>query len=1360
MAIGWNPRGRRSAQTARSSKRARRQSSIQSVARHVAERLEGRMMLSVVPSPIIPDNGEANLIQVARQQANQGNLNVLNHFPIPFSIQYSGGSAAPQVTNWHAGAPIRLDLDNSKTTGMGGNDVQVEVDVVTSPTPHLMMTINRLGSAPFVQNDNILIAFPFNALNNEVLPSGMPNLVVGYQTGAVGGGTGGIAPVSEVINFTPHVLGGTNHLFDLNFATTGASNPVQFEAGEFDGTNTTGPLDARVIAAYVQNVPASINVGLNVAQSALSTLPSSGSIGVVWDASSSTPVTFGYLEDVSAPNSLAPNFNTTLSFNQMPTHEQVSLSANETAGTITVSSQSNAPIGAVTFQTTRSDGLSITGTASNVPTALDVTLATAGTATVNTHGSTLGGLTVTGQQTGGFFNTSAFLGYNIGYAQLSLTNVPSLTAGFIPGIDQYGVLATVPGTSIGSVGLLISKDSNVQLPPSGVWSNIGSDVFSLIDNGSTGTAAARMDNIQQATFNLNPTSISDIFTLITTAPAPMEAYLRTTPSSHLISGHDVEVTADITNFPAGSISFTANFPNFGYTTNPAQSISDIHIFGHIDSTNFDIDAGDLPPVFSFDFNPDSHATIVAQNGSGGSATVGHIAAHLFTTDGSGLSGSGGLFGTPLNDAEVRFDHIPSLHATWSNGASTIVNYSPDVPGFIGGAQLDLSTVKDLPALTNPNLPPPNPAPIDSVTLLDKGTGLEKQLAASAFGISGFTLNTSDASHQFTLSYAANNPYLLKVNVNSAFGGRYFPNYQIAEGLTVDSIPGTFNLTTDMATSFVYTASAAIASVNLNGTIDDTNDGVDNPTHTLFMAGALPANVNFKLDTTAKNATLAMSGPIHTVAFSVSNDSANIFGTPYRLVTATMTDIPANWKVDWSGGGLDLEAEDAANNPAPMGVVSATISTSDNPTDIANFLNPFQISGPGGVRINYSPFLQDVDRRFYQAPTGTPSDNGAATLALLNAIYNNAQVLQAGEDHAVAQINGGSLAFFDGQFTGFQKIAYQPNSNGGHFEFDAPTPGAHPFLAGVGLDSNYLIAHIDNVPDSAVLDINLAAHNIHFHTSDDFSVTPTSAVGNIDVYYGPAGMAQDSDTALRAIMQNVPDDVLITWDFGFPSGSANFTASNEFRLLLLAQDGSNRMVAALQLQEMEAGYSVAFSPSVTIGTSFGIPTSINLVLLKATAGIDNDTADSSIAANPNKPGIDGIFNLYSMTSSPEAINDGTPAGAKEYTPELTFQMKDFRLFSLDMTAGFELFPSLGSPHIGGPDVNTSGKFALQLWSSADTDATVSALGVTGGFINPPDYTDNTPFFIIPFGDPQIGNPFSFVITFGGFGTFNDLFDPFA
>src|SRR5262249_39131425 len=156
----------------------------------------------------------------------------------------------------------------------------------------------------------------------------------------------------------------------------------------------------------------------------------------------------------------------------------------------------------------------------------------------------------------------------------------------------------------------------------------------------------------------------------------------------------------------------------------------------------------------------------------------------------------------------------------------------------------------------------------------------------------------------------------------------------------------------------------------------------------------------------------------------------------------------------------------------------TISTSNDPGANAAKIQPFKDSGPGGARIHYSDFLATIDSRYYNAAGG----GGAATLAALQALYNNAQVLNPGEDHAVARFAGGSLDFADLQFTGFQKIQYQPNDHGGHYEFAAPTPGLHPFVAGTNLDDDFLVAQIDNIPDHATLDIDLNAHDIHFFTT--------------------------------------------------------------------------------------------------------------------------------------------------------------------------------------------------------------------------------------------------------------------------------------
>ena len=388
----------------------------------------------------------------------------------------------------------------------------------------------------------------------------------------------------------------------------------------------------------------------------------------------------------------------------------------------------------------------------------------------------------------------------------------------------------------------------------------------------------------------------------------------------------------------------------------------------------------------------------------------------------------------------------------------------------------------------------------------------------------------------------------------------------------------------------YTASSGISSITATADINTTDNSARQHPRGVRCNG-LPSTVNFTLVPNA-SATLTMSDAITLLTMTATSDNTILGTGTYKLFHAELHNVPAHWTVNWSGGQLLVEAKDASNGPAPMGLVAATLSTSDVPSDNAAFLMPFQDLRAPGRRPHRLLAVSPGDRQ----PLLQPGHRRSVTLAEIQNVYNNAQVLEPGEDHAVAQINGGSLAFFDGQFTGFQKIAYQPNSNGGHFEFDAPSPGPHPFLAGVGLDNNSLIAHIDNIPSSATLDINLAANNIHFHSS--------ASADTIDVYYGPQGMAQDSDTALRAVMQNTPTDVQINWDFGFPNGTASFVASNPFTLLFLAQNGSNRLVGGFRLQELDVNYGMDILPlNVSVNTTLLVPTSLTVGLFDAHAGID-------------------------------------------------------------------------------------------------------------------------------------------------------------
>jgi hypothetical protein len=1341
------------------------------------EFLEKRTMLSFPPLPIVPGPGESTILENAKKFEAKNQLNPLDNMPIPFTVvaQHAGGAPVLVKNNPLAGAPMKveIDVDSNPATGKGGKDVAVEVSTELFLNgvfnPHLAATFDRLGGAPFASDFEVLVSFPFSAFNAEVLP-GDSNLFFGYKTtGAAGpNAPGGIAPLKEVMRFVPNVQAGAAHQVEIQLATTGASNPLQFITGYFDGTNVTGILDAAAYAAWVQQPPANITLGVGVSSSAIFGGAIDGTINLGWTASAKSKVVFDYLEEESGVLSDS-DFNTKVTFDQMPTSEQLTLKINEAAGTLTLKHRANSAIGKVEILSERNDGLKITGTLTDIPTEVDFTLGLAGTATLNVNANTLDGK-IEVIKDGGFLDTDAFLGYDIGYASAGFTDAPDLTIGYIPALDAVGVAATNPGECIGKIELVIGDDANLELPP--FQAELGfapwddpepRHVFSLIDDGTHGTAAVRLVHVEQATLDLNATDISEAFTLKLCEAAPLTAYIRTTEDSNLIPDHDIEITLNINDIPEGQSSFNMVFPNdFNYDLPEDVGIDTIHAFGHIDCTFFDVLASELPNKFKLHFDPDGELSVLAEDKDGNPDRVSLIAVRLWIDDedctdpllpGSALAS---LLGAELREARARLEDIPSFHATWSDGANTAIDFNTDAAAgpfaFLGGAQVAVSTAVDLAPLAAATLTSPHYLTFKDQGQDGVGDPLPKQLKVGAFGIDHFAYASNDAAASYSVHYDANAQHQLDVVVETEFGGRFFPTYAIDTDFNIDSVPLLWDMSLDVDPEFHYHGSSGIDSITLSGVVDDTDDDVDNGTNILATMLDMPKDVDFVLNPSS-DAALTMNAPATLVALHLDSDN-DIFGSGYRLLEASIANIPAHWNANWGGGQFVLEAKDAADAPAPMGAVIATISKSNDPTVNTANIHPFTVSGPGGARINRSAFAADIDTKFYSSFPG----GAAATLDALNAIYNNAQNLDPAGDHAVARVNGGSLDFFNGQFTGFQKVAYQPNSNGGHFEFNAPSPGLHPFFAGVGLDDKFLYAHIDNIPDTSVLDIDLAGGDIHFHTTDDTGAT----AGDIDLYYGPEGSAADNQSAMRGILQDTPDDVHLTWNFGFPDGAANFVASNEFRLLFLTQDGSNRIVAGAQLKELQAGYGLDFLPlTVTSTTTLGVPTGANLVLFRAHAGIDNDASNEVGVGNAGKPGVSGFFNLYQMTTE-DLTNtaNGVAPGAAEYTPTVTFQMKDFTRLDFEVTVEVTLIAVLELPgelhfnhDLQGPD----GQFGLQLWSSANTDETfLDILGIR----NPPDYSDNTPFFIIPFGTPRFDDIDVLVFNFGGFGDFSDLFDPLA
>jgi hypothetical protein len=293
-------------------------------------------------------------------------------------------------------------------------------------------------------------------LEDGTLP-GDPSLFIGYETTAAGGGVGGFAPLKETFTFTPDILAGTGHTFTLGMQTVDSSNPLRFLAGHFDGDSTVGILNASAIAAHTEPVPANIELDLTVDESALLDPAGADSlVDVSWTASAQSKVEFSYLEEetgVPSGNDHS-DYGTTLTFDQMPTEEHILFDLDEDNNALVLTHQANSVIDTITLVHKRADGLVVTGVGSDVPTEMSLSIDTAGAMTLDVNANTLD-LDIEALRLGGFLNTSAFLGYDLGYLRVGLTDVPDLTAAYNSDDDSFRAQAVNAGESIGRVEMVL-----------------------------------------------------------------------------------------------------------------------------------------------------------------------------------------------------------------------------------------------------------------------------------------------------------------------------------------------------------------------------------------------------------------------------------------------------------------------------------------------------------------------------------------------------------------------------------------------------------------------------------------------------------------------------------------------------------------------------------------------------------------------------------------------------------------------------------------------------------------------------------------------------------------------------------------
>jgi hypothetical protein len=1326
----------------------------------------------IPPDPIDPTRGEQILLDLINSLP-LSDINVaLDHFPVPFVVVASAGGAEPTVVSQRAGAPTRVDADRSKATGQGGSgqDLIVEVNTELLPTPHLVLNIERLGDAPFADDLAVLIAFPFDAFNAEMLPA-PPNLFFGFET--MGNyddinnvyPAGGHAPEAVQIRFIPNVLGGADHFFELEIDNIAPSNPIRYIAGHFDGTADSGIQNALAFSALTDPAPANISLGFDIGNTDLFQLNFQTSFDLTWQASEPSKVQFDYIENETFPFEVS-DFGTSITFENMPTLEHIVFSMDTATAMTTLDHGANAVIDELTLRHRRKDELTVYGTATDVPTEMSLTTDLRGTVILDVNANTLD-MDLKMVETEGFFDTDDFLGYDLEYIGLRMENVPDLAGGYNPATDSFSVVATNPGECAGCEAidlfeLVLDDDGrlqdgevlNLQLPTS--WDDDTHDIFSLIDDGVHGTAAARVLHLMNATYVLNAASIGESYALQTSEAAPMQAYVRTSGTTKLIENRDVEVTCDVDDFPAGILVFDFDFPDqLEYTIDPPQDIESVHCYGYIDDLQFDVTGGELPPRFTWDFDPDDHLNVIAEDGlAPNSARLGLFAVRLWDEVGvEGIPDSDALFDVPLMDARARVDDVPSFQSTWSDAETgTSVDFDTGDPAadhlYLLGAQVSVSTLVEL----TDELPGAYPTSRHYARYVDEGEGNPKRFAVGVFGIDEFNYisTESDEARELTMQYLANAPHGLTLDVDSVFGGHFFPDYAIDARLTADNVPLSWDFTTDLATTFDYTASDGIESLALGGTISVTNGSISATAVSLIAVG-LPDAANFVMEP-SEGATLTMSGPANLISFGLSSDEA-IFNSDYQLIEGTLEDIPAQWLVNWAEDDFTLETLDAEDNPYPLGHISALLSTSSDPDENAARIEPFTLDGPvlegpvlegtsGGCRIEYTEFQQEIDKRYYDAG-GAPN-----VYPRLQNLYCDSEELDLGEDpedHVVVRMDEDTVEFASIQFSGFQMVAIEPAEDGGHYQFKAPSADAHPFFGGFEDAENndeFTTLQIESLPQEIELTVDTEIQITEERVGGAVTGTTDGPAGKIDLYSGPLPMAENNAEALRATLDETPESVIIWWVLDI-HGGATFDVSAPFEVRLLAQDDGQRVVAAADLGDLVADWGITLlneqqdltDPACIISLVPPLPWPVcGVAILKHVEVFFDFTAE---------PGLDGIVNVYEWTGSPHALSPGGPDPSEdgEYVPQLTFALKDFDEYEATGFIGQCIpplcWPPEGNLAIGvGVDLGTKyfDKFTFDYWDQGGDPAVI---------VGDADYITNEPWHI----------------AFPLLHDFSDHFDPF-
>jgi len=1263
-----------------------------------------------------PSPGDFNLLDVLNKLSASSIQQALAQYPVPFAIiTRSSNPSAPggvveQITAFKAGSPKQIDVDNNGATGQGGHDIQVLVEQLLGPPFQLRLTITALPDSKgnIAPDLTAIIAFPMDPFNSESLAA-PPYLFWGYDTRANPAPESKFIPASEQLVFTPNVFGGTVHSLGMALTSSGTPDSVKFLGGLYQNQLALNPpppgasiLDLNDSGLRLTPVPATASLTLDTSE-LLGAPANASQVALTWAASSPTKAELTFDEGVGASGSPSATFTDTITVDQMPTSEALSINLNLGASppTFSVHHAGNSVINSVVVDRTESTGtreqkFTFTG----VPLTADLALqanklsATFGPASGAQNTPTLGSAVIDliDGSPGGLF------GLNMKRAEAKLLSVPDFSINWNNSTTLPTVSAgvTKPGDFIGFVGVaMAAKDT---FPA--IWTaNPMSDgpttldhVVAFEDDTAGFRWALGFAKLQSVTLNLNTADPTTAFQIGLAAANHMTLRLAINAGATVLphSMGDVNINCQIHDVPRSMNLTGTNFRDqWQYTA--SDPIASITCSIQIGTLTCSLAIGSLPKAMKIDYAAAGHFNLTITDPVGGKLGLYQLICDDTT---NGLAGTDGFFGVRLKHARVRVEQAPSLTSSWSYGSAYAIN--------VDALGSTIGSIEAAGALVDISPPAIATAGSDYANLVDQGTsGPEKKFGFRVLDLGKLSFSDGNSGGvSFNYQTAAAHPLyaVWNTDITSTLTG---PNLGLNATLSLLNLPASVNFSSDFSTQLSLTASGGLNEIDVTADITQTGGFV---THVVGQITGVPTSVTYSFTPAVEgSASLTLSNPITHVMVELTSNQGILKGE-YKHILLDVQNIPANWNAAW---GIAPSPHATLTAGAALGTVAIIVSRDVKSNTPSNY-SPFTAAGGS---IQYSAFARTIDQRYFDQGVGGAAVRDPIFMGRLDNLYNSTTQLAPNEDHLIYRRNGaGQLDFLSVRFTGFKaaSLSVDPVNLKALAHVEIPSAAAHPFyLALENTAGTFLTVNVPNIPSTMDADVDLGSTSSG-HANVDFSASP----GTITIYQGPLPGASDGQKALKVILTNTPTSVHASYNIGFP-GNIALTTSNPVEIALLTQDNGGRFVADFVAPSMSANWG--FSTGDTDTKCQGIPPECGVFYIVATAFFDFE------AASP----IDGFLTSYDFIGSPASLNPAGPApNANEYVPRVSVIANDFTHFKA--SAGVEIClvgicPTLVPQPFINIDTDLLGSFDFDYWD----------LG--GGFLNflgHADYIDNNPWHFWP------------------------------